>query len=247
MTGPPTNDGGTPRRKGVPRRRLGSPMDCASVAGCTVQTTSRRGPPKHTIHAFHTWVDQPWNAPPVNKARGLMGGPTRGHGYHAANRGRAVPAEDTGEPDGGCRNRRFPGERELLAASWWSRPYGFCMTDESERAVEAAVEAELRLLDPEVRAVPTLVSELLDPQFTEIGASGRRWDAASILTVTSAGTVSSESPVKISEMSGVVLAPGVVHLTYFADNQGRRAWRSSLWRLTEAGWRMYFHQGTLAS
>ncbi|MEY9930118.1 hypothetical protein ABH926_004760 [Catenulispora sp. GP43] len=37
-----------------------------------------------------------------------------------------------------------------------------------------------------------------------------------------------------------------VHLTYFADNQGRRAWRSSVWRLTETGWRMYFHQGTLA-
>ncbi|MGY4969548.1 nuclear transport factor 2 family protein [Streptomyces nigrescens] len=121
------------------------------------------------------------------------------------------------------------------------------MTDESERAVQAAIEAELRLLDPEVRAFPARVSELLDPEFTEIGASGRRWDAESILTVTSAGTVSPESPVKVSDMSGAVLAPGVVHLTYFADNQGRRAWRSSLWRLTETGWRMYFHQGTLAS
>jgi hypothetical protein len=48
-------------------------------------------------------------------------------------------------------------------------------------------------------------------------------------------------------MTGVVLAPGIVHLTYFADNQGRRAWRSSLWRLTATGWRMYFHQGTLTS
>jgi hypothetical protein len=64
--------------------------------------------------------------------------------------------------------------------------------------------------------------------------------------VTSGGTVSPQSPVEVSEMSGVVLAPGVVHLTYFADNQGRRSWRSSLWRLTDAGWRIYFHQGTLA-
>ncbi|WP_030377370.1 MULTISPECIES: DUF4440 domain-containing protein [unclassified Streptomyces] len=121
------------------------------------------------------------------------------------------------------------------------------MTDESERAVQAAVGGELRLLDPEVRASPALVSELLDPEFTEIGASGRWWDAQSILTVTSAGTVSSEAPVKVSKMSGTVLAPGIVHLTYSADNQGRRTWRSSLWRLTETGWRMYFHQGTLAS
>ncbi|MFJ5225570.1 DUF4440 domain-containing protein [Streptomyces sp. NPDC088400] len=121
------------------------------------------------------------------------------------------------------------------------------MADESKRAVQEAVEAELRLLDPDVRASPVLVSRLLDPEFTEIGASGRRWDATSILSVTSAGSVDPESPVRVSEMSGAVLAPGIVHLTYFADHRGRRVWRSSLWRMTETGWRMYFHQGTLAS
>ncbi|MFE9765577.1 DUF4440 domain-containing protein [Streptomyces sp. NPDC005808] len=120
------------------------------------------------------------------------------------------------------------------------------MMDEGERAVQAAIDGEFRLQDPGVRASPALVLELLDPEFTEIGASGRWWDAESILTVTSAGTVSPESPVKVSNMSGLVLAPGIVHLTYFSDNQGRRAWRSSLWRLTETGWRLYFHQGTLA-
>ncbi|MEU9397426.1 DUF4440 domain-containing protein [Streptomyces sp. NPDC048324] len=119
------------------------------------------------------------------------------------------------------------------------------MTTENERAVQAAIDGELRLLDPEVRASPERVRELLDPEFTEIGASGRRWDAESILTVTSSGSVSADSPVEVRDMAGVVLAPGVVHLTYFADNQGRRVWRSSLWRLTEAGWRVFFHQGTL--
>lgn len=121
------------------------------------------------------------------------------------------------------------------------------MADETERFVQAAIAAEMRLLDPDVRASPTLVSELLDPKFTEIGASGRRWDPTSILAVTSAGSVVPEFPVVVSEMAGAVLAPGIVHLTYFADNRGRRTWRSSLWRLTETGWRMYFHQGTLAS
>ncbi|MEV2259623.1 DUF4440 domain-containing protein [Streptomyces anulatus] len=121
------------------------------------------------------------------------------------------------------------------------------MADESGRAVQAAIDAELKLLDPGVRASRALVSDLLEPEFVEFGASGRRWDATSILAVTSAGSVDPESPVKVSEMSGVLLAPGVVHLTYFADNSGRRAWRSSLWRLTETGWRMYFHQATLAS
>jgi hypothetical protein len=121
------------------------------------------------------------------------------------------------------------------------------MTDENQRAVQAAIDAELRLLDPGVRARPDLVLELLDPEFTEVGVSGRHWDATSILTVTSGGSVSPESPVEVSRMSGTVLAPGIVHLTYFADNQGRRAWRSSLWRLTETGWRLYHHQGTQAA
>ncbi|MFF4094296.1 DUF4440 domain-containing protein [Streptomyces sp. NPDC001834] len=119
------------------------------------------------------------------------------------------------------------------------------MTDESERFIQAAIDGEMRLLDPAVRAVPDRVLELLDPEFHEIGASGRRWDVESILAVTSGGTVSPKSPAEVSDMSGTVLAPGLVHLTYFTDDQGRRAWRSSLWRLTETGWRMYFHQGTL--
>ncbi|MEU9975133.1 DUF4440 domain-containing protein [Streptomyces sp. NPDC051014] len=119
------------------------------------------------------------------------------------------------------------------------------MTDQDVQAVQAAIDGELRLLDPEVRARPDLVLALLDPEFTEIGASGRRWDAVSVLSVTGDGSVSADSPVEVSEMSATVLAPGIVHLTYFADNQGRRARRSSVWRLTETGWRMYFHQGTL--
>lgn len=120
------------------------------------------------------------------------------------------------------------------------------MTDEREQAVQAAVDGELRLLDPRVRACEERVLELLDPEFTEIGASGRRWDRTSILAATGDGTVSEESPVRVEEMSGVVLAPGVVHLTYVTEHAGRRARRSSLWRLTDSGWRMYFHQGTPA-
>lgn len=120
-------------------------------------------------------------------------------------------------------------------------------TDENGEAVQAAIDGELRLLDPGVRASPALVSELLDPEFTEIGASGRPWDARSIRTVMSAGTVSPETPIEVSGMSGKVLAPGIVHLTYCTDHQGRRARRSSLWRLTETGWRLYFHQGTPAA
>ncbi|MFF0739516.1 DUF4440 domain-containing protein [Streptomyces sp. NPDC004111] len=121
------------------------------------------------------------------------------------------------------------------------------MAETSEPAVQEAIAAELRLLDPRVRASEVLVSELLDPEFFEFGASGRRWDATTVLEATSAEPAGAEPPIEVREMAGSVLAPGVVHLTYLSDADGRRAWRSSLWRLTGTGWRMYFHQATPTS
>ncbi|MFD8688558.1 DUF4440 domain-containing protein [Streptomyces sp. NPDC059651] len=122
---------------------------------------------------------------------------------------------------------------------------------EEERSVRAAVEGELRLLDPGVRASPEAVTELLDPEFHEFGASGRRYDRTSILDVTSAGagnTTDDKAPAPsvVTEMSGALLAPGLVHLTYVSEGDGRRVRRSSIWRQSESGWRMYFHQGTPA-
>ncbi|MDF3301407.1 DUF4440 domain-containing protein [Streptomyces tropicalis] len=118
------------------------------------------------------------------------------------------------------------------------------MTVEDEQAVQAAVDGELRLLDPGVRASAARVQELLEPEFVEFGASGRRRDAGSVLDVTGSGDVSAEPPVEVTRMSGTVLAPGVVHLVHFSGHRGRKAWRSSLWRLTGTGRRMYFHQAT---
>ncbi|MFE9777052.1 DUF4440 domain-containing protein [Streptomyces sp. NPDC005775] len=117
-------------------------------------------------------------------------------------------------------------------------------TDEEERAVRAAVEGELRLLDPGVRASPEAVTALLDPDFVEFGASGRRYDRTSILAVTSAVDANAPAPSVATGMSGVLLAPDLVHLTFVSEGNGRRVRRSSIWRRSESRWRMYFHQGT---
>ncbi|MGW7350392.1 nuclear transport factor 2 family protein [Streptomyces sp. NPDC054784] len=131
--------------------------------------------------------------------------------------------------------------------------------------VRAAVEGELRLLDPEVRASARLVRELLDPEFTEFGASGRRWDRDSVTAALApessgeaghgggpgggpgdeAGPGGPAGPITATELVGTLLAPGIVHLTYVSERNGRRVRRSSLWRhRTGAGWLLYFHQGT---
>ncbi|WP_055528322.1 DUF4440 domain-containing protein [Streptomyces graminilatus] len=114
-------------------------------------------------------------------------------------------------------------------------------------AVEAAIEAELRLLDPEVRCSPELTGSLLHPAFHEFGASGRYWDRASIIAALAATTEPGARSVAVSHMKGVRLAPDLVHLTFDTENKGRRAHRSSLWRRNPedgGNWLLYFHQAT---
>lgn len=117
-----------------------------------------------------------------------------------------------------------------------------------EESIQAAIAGELRLLDQEIRSSATLMGELMDPAFVEIGASGRLWDRDSIISAVTEDPESSPSPIEATEMTGALLAPGLVHLTYVSNDNGRRARRSSLWRhSTEKGWRLYFHQGTLSA
>ncbi|MEU2759350.1 MULTISPECIES: nuclear transport factor 2 family protein [unclassified Streptomyces] len=120
--------------------------------------------------------------------------------------------------------------------------------------VNAAIDAELQLLDPAVRTSRPLAARLLDPEFVEVGASGRRWTYEEMLAALpeldgggGGGEGDAGGPrFEPSGMRGVVLAPGIVHLTYETVFGGRRARRSSLWRRRdgETEWRMYYHQAT---
>ncbi|MFE5732089.1 DUF4440 domain-containing protein [Streptomyces sp. NPDC056528] len=116
--------------------------------------------------------------------------------------------------------------------------------------VVEAVEGELRLLDPAVRSSRPLAAELLDPEFTEVGASGRRWTYEEILAALPdmAGDPGDGTHHRPSAVTGTLLAPGVVHLTFETVRDGRRARRSSVWRRASPAdggrMRMYYHQGT---
>ncbi|MEF9907336.1 nuclear transport factor 2 family protein [Streptomyces sp. P9-A2] len=111
-------------------------------------------------------------------------------------------------------------------------------------AADAAIEAELKLLDPEVRRSPRRVGALLHPEFVEVGASGRVWDRDAITALLVGEHASGDPTGTVSRMKAVQLAPDTVHLTYDTDHNGRRAHRSSLWRRTGGDWLLYFHQGT---
>jgi hypothetical protein len=113
--------------------------------------------------------------------------------------------------------------------------------------VQRAVEAELRLLLPEVRGSAE-VDVLLDPEFVEVGASGRLWDRAAIVAALASGEITDADPIDATEVAGVRLADDLVHVTYVSRRTGGTpVRRSSIWRRTDGTWRLYYHQGTPAA
>ncbi|MFQ6329197.1 DUF4440 domain-containing protein [Nocardia sp. CWNU-33] len=117
----------------------------------------------------------------------------------------------------------------------------------ADEQIREAIAAEMQLLDPAVRRSRELAEALLDPEFVEVGASGRRWDRHQMLAElpTMSGSAGNQR-VEVSDVRGVLLAPGLVHLTYQTNRDGRQVLRSSLWRkdFAATSWRMYYHQGT---
>jgi hypothetical protein len=81
-------------------------------------------------------------------------------------------------------------------------------------AVNAAMEAELRLLDPAVRSSPALPASPRHPDYREFGASGRSWDRDSIVAALTARDAPPPRPITTSQMRGAQPAPDVVHLTF---------------------------------
>jgi len=110
-------------------------------------------------------------------------------------------------------------------------------------AVAEVIARERESLRPEVRASAAALDRLLDPDFREIGASGRLWTRAA--AIEAVPTWEQAAPILDEDMEARRLAGDLVLLTYVSDNDGRRARRSSLWRRSGGSWRMVFHQGTL--
>ena len=107
---------------------------------------------------------------------------------------------------------------------------------------------EERLLQPEVRRARAELTALLDEDFVEIGASGRRYDRAAIIAALAADAAPGR--VTLADFSARALAPDLVQLVFRTVRDGdppRAAWRSSLWRRRDGRWRMLFHQGTLTT
>ncbi|MEH2236777.1 nuclear transport factor 2 family protein [Nostoc sp.] len=109
---------------------------------------------------------------------------------------------------------------------------------------------EERLLQPDVRKSAKDVMDLLADEFIEFGSSGRVYDKQQIINSLQNEPIEPLTQRSITEFKTLVLATGVVLVTYrvvrhISDEKPVYSLRSSIWKLNNDGWKMIFHQGTL--
>lgn len=108
-------------------------------------------------------------------------------------------------------------------------------------AIREAIEWELRLLDPAVRADEALLMATIAPTFFEVGQSGRRWSRAEIVAALIADP---GGPTNASDMTGRLVGEGLVLLEYVTKEPDHSVRRTSLWSRSSGSWQILFHQGT---
>ena len=113
-----------------------------------------------------------------------------------------------------------------------------------DRVAAEIVAAEKTLLDPAIRRDPAALDRWLDPEFTEIGQSGRLWTRDEIFADLLTTDQSVYATVELTEPQVREIAPDCYLLTYVVQVVDRHSRRSSIWRMQDGQWRMVFNQGT---
>ena len=105
------------------------------------------------------------------------------------------------------------------------------------------LSGERGLLDPAVRGDAAQLEQLLDSEFTEIGASGRIWNRADLIAELVASP--SVDATLAAKMSARHVTEDVIVVEYTTSTPARTVRRASWWRRRGDVWCCYFHQGTL--
>jgi hypothetical protein len=100
---------------------------------------------------------------------------------------------------------------------------------------------------PEFGTTRADFENMTDPDFWEIGASGRRYSREYVLTeLEKRHSQPLAESLQATDFHCRQLAPGVYLLTYnLLQENVRKTRRSTLWQQTETGWKILFHQGTI--
>ncbi len=105
------------------------------------------------------------------------------------------------------------------------------------------LELEQQLLDPETRTSPTEIDKLLTDDFFEFGSSGNIWYKSDSV----GGEGLTVRKMTLSDFEIYPLSDESVLATYRIKDETRKlnTLRSSIWKLVDGRWQMFFHQGTI--
>lgn len=121
--------------------------------------------------------------------------------------------------------------------------------DELQDVLEELKAREPMFHHPEFGTDREDFEEMIDPEFWEVGASGRRYSREFCIETTLeryAGDYEDEYEWETRDFYCRELGDDHYLLTYtLVDNGSRVTRRSSIWRRTEGRWTIVYHQGTL--
>lgn len=105
-------------------------------------------------------------------------------------------------------------------------------------------ELECSHISPEVRVSPTELGQVLDDEFYEFGSSGSIFWRSEYY----GDHPLDPDEMEISDFRMHRLGDEAVLTTYRIENRttGRNTNRSSVWKKRTDGWKLFFHQGTIA-
>lgn len=121
---------------------------------------------------------------------------------------------------------------------------------------DADVVEELIGLEPLTHRLPSgsdrrAIEALLDEDFAEIGASGRRYSRDHVIDVVEGryaeGVEPDDGTWSMRNLAALRVAEDLCLLTYDLDVDERRSRRTTLWRRRDGAWRALHHQGTLCA
>jgi len=136
---------------------------------------------------------------------------------------------------------------KIPSASLSTEP-GRITAAEHVTALEELRQREPVFHRPEFGTTRAEFENVMDDAFWEIGASGRRYSREYVLDVLEARW--RDPPLdrwEAHDFHCSQIAAGNYLLTYTLKQEDRLTRRTSIWRKTDVGWKIVFHQGTVVA
>lgn len=112
----------------------------------------------------------------------------------------------------------------------------------SKSVKEQLLQLEEKLLTPEIRTSQEELKKILAEDFFEFGSSGKVLYRDDSIGEQGIGVVK----MTLSDFEVHPLSEEIVLTTYriYNEESNQHSLRSSIWKLVEREWKMFFHQGT---